>query len=168
MIKKFSQIIIIVFILGGCKNASDNNLEIYKTNEPLVIEGLNKDIWNKASSESLLYLAEFNDRIISNRLNESNLDFSANFKSLWDDSYLYLRFEVVDDFVFTEEVYPENPEKIEWVPWNSDAIELFFDMDDEKGHDFNVENNHFRYEFVYGYGVSSYTLSPLKGSNFSQ
>jgi hypothetical protein len=72
------------------------------------------------------------------------IDFSANWKALWDDNFLYFQINVHDDYI-----YYSNADG-----WRNDNIELHFDMNNESDGtscetvDENWQIDNFQYRFI--------------------
>lgn len=99
------------------------------------------------SNDAAIRLANIIDGKIQN-----SQDLSAVWQSKWDDKYLYVRIDTIDDhFVRDSEM-----------PWSDDSIEIFVDADGSRGNTFDGKND---FHFIYRWkdrGVNLSRNSPKK------
>ncbi len=108
--------------------------EIPYSNESIVIDGLAKEkSWSKTDWQMI------NHPIIG-ALPETS-DFSGRYKLLWDQQYIYILAEIIDDKLFDG-----HPNPIDFY-WDDDCLEIFIDEDASGGnHQFNF--NAFAYHLA--------------------
>ena len=99
------------------------------------------------SNKSSIRLANIIDGKIKN-----GKDLSAVWQSKWDEEFLYVRIDTVDDkFIRDSEM-----------PWSDDSIEIFVDADGSRGSKYDGKND---FHFIYRWkdkGVSLSRNSPQK------
>jgi len=115
--------------VNGCESqraviavSVSNNLPVYKTSTPVVVDGQIDDIWNDISR-----------REIENEIRPSisgPADLSGWFKTLWDEQYFYVLAVVTDDVKIndSQDVYED------------DGIELFFDIGNNKANTYGARD----------------------------
>ena len=110
---------------AGNKSGKSNNItavtpvlpaiSAIKTTTPPVIDGEIDEVWQLAQVYPL-----------TKGLNNTNItdeaDFSVSFRALWDEDSLYLMAEIKD----------LNHHTIAPFPWESDGVEFYFDMNNDK------------------------------------
>jgi hypothetical protein len=87
-----------------------------RTDTPPVIDGQIDEIWKHAQVYPLT-------KGLNNPKITNEADFSVSFRALWDEDSLYLMAEIKD----------LNFHTIAPFPWESDGIEFYFDMNNDKG-----------------------------------
>ena len=99
--------------------------EIYKVETPPAIDGTVDDVWNNPLVEiyraQTVLLGEFDD-----------MDLSGSSKALWDDTYVYLLAEVVDDVKKND-----SPSAI----YQDDNVEFYFDGNNGKTNTYEPGND---------------------------
>ncbi len=107
--------------VNGCESpraviavSVSNNLPVYKTSVPVVVDGQIDEIWNDVSSRDIE--TEIRPSV------SGPADLSGWFKTLWDEQYFYILAVVTDDVKVndSQDVYED------------DGIELFFDIGNNK------------------------------------
>lgn len=85
------------------------------------IDGTNLDdaIWQQAAWQPMPYLMA--------GTKPASSDFAGRYRLLWDDKYLYLQAEIVDDVL-----WDSRPNPLE-AYWDDDALEVFIDSDASGG-----------------------------------
>jgi len=89
-----------------------------------VIDGELDEIWNSAPAVTPRYIS-------------GNTFTTASFKALWDDYALYILAEVKDKELSAQS---DNPP-------NQDSLEIFLDENNDKDHDYGVDDLHYRVNF---------------------
>jgi hypothetical protein len=96
-----------------------------KTATSPVIDGIIDEIWQQAQVYPLT-------KGLNNNKITNEADFSVSFRALWDKDSLYLMSEIKD----------LNFHTIAPFPWESDGVEFYFDMNNDKGNsmgDYNYQ-----------------------------
>ncbi|MCM5663047.1 sugar-binding protein [Galbibacter mesophilus] len=106
-----------------------------KTNTPILIDATIEDSWNASEVISM-------DKVPLGTVSDST-DLDATFRLLWDEDYLYILVNVMDN----ELVPVEDPSKI----WNYDGIEIYIDATNDKTDSYNTNDR----QIVYTYNASS-------------
>lgn len=135
--------LILILTLSCCKNLQSVNhnqsiesdtinkvengaFKAYKSKTPIQIDGFSKeDIWSKVEWNNMNYLW------MGNAVDSS--DYYGKFKVAWDNQYLYILVEVIDD-----SLNPTLKDGIENY-WKGDYVEVFIDEDNSGG---NHQYNH--------------------------
>lgn len=122
-------------LLAGNKNIVDDVLQVRKTLEAPVIDGIMDNVWLITSAQAMV-LSEGRslDTLVSFD------DHYAAFRALWDDDNFYIFMSVVDDSIKVEADVAS--------PWLNDCIEIFFDGQNEKATSYDANDVQWRY--VYG------------------
>jgi hypothetical protein len=118
--------IIILFMLIVITFSSQKTMaiEANKATEKIVVDGITDEAWSKSTWYPI-------DKIMLGSLSNKN-DFSGRFKLLWDENYLYLTAEIIDDVLFDQHADPLK------LYWDDDCFEVFIDEDKSGGnHQFN-------------------------------
>ncbi len=128
---------IIMFLLFNTVVLADENtnqLQAHKAQEKMIIDGAaNESSWTIGEWQPLNHL------ILGQQ--PTKQDFSGQFKLLWDEQYLYLLVEVIDDVLFDQYADPLH------FYWDDDCLEIFIDEDASGGnHQFNF--NAFAYHIA--------------------
>lgn len=108
------------------KNAKEDGVfQAKKTSEPIQIDGCNKDTaWMNADWYSMNYIW------MGNKV--ATTDYHGRFKLAWDEEYLFILVEVIDDTL-----HPTLKNGLENF-WKGDYVEVFIDEDKSGGnHKFN-------------------------------
>jgi len=103
-------------------------------------------MWNNNASLRL-------SNIISGKI-QNGRDLSAVWQSHWDDRFLYIRVDTIDDMFVRDSK----------VPWNDDSIELYIDADGNRSSHFDGKND---FHLIYRWKDQSVSLSknsPHKGN----
>jgi len=103
-------------------------------------------MWNNNASLRLT-------NIISGKI-QNGRDLSAVWQSHWDDRYLYVRVDTIDDMFVRDSK----------APWSDDSIELYIDADGSRSSKFDGKND---FHFIYRWkdrNVSLSKNSPHKGN----
>ena len=121
-------------VVAGPATIVDGVLKIPYTNEAPVIDGQLDGVWNSVTATPMLLFE-------GGPVDTMGIfdDHYTNFRTLWDDDYFYVFVQVVDDEL-------DGSEKAE--PWNSDAVEIFFDGQNEKATSYDA--NDIQWRWVYG------------------
>jgi len=117
------QFIFLVFL--GMTSNSLLAKNVFKTNELMVIDGI--------ASEKIWYQLEWNpiNQPIIGPLPDAK-DFSGRYKLTWDQNFIYILVEIVDDKLFDGHPIPTD------FYWDDDCLEIFIDEDASGGnHQFN-------------------------------
>ena len=132
MIRVFCFLSLIVAI--GCNSSSFDNSHISKCDEKITIDGYPKEkVW--ASTHWRLM-----DQLwLGDAYTED--DFSGKYKLLWDEDYLYVLAEIVDDTLI------DNYEDGLIRYWDDDCLEIFVD-EDASGGDHKYSYNAFAYHIA--------------------
>lgn len=130
--KIFSQMIIGLSLLFLSNKASAYEVEL--TKQAIEIDGLaTEQIWTTQKWQAI-------DQAIIGKLPES-MDFSGRYKLLWDQNFIYILAEIVDDKLFDG-----HPNPVDFY-WDDDCLEIFIDEDASGGnHQFNF--NAFAYHLA--------------------
>ena len=136
---KYFLLLTILYTSVACsqKTQSDTDYIAHKT-EAITIDGIaSEETWEQAEWHTL------DQRWLGEPYSEE--DFSGRFKLAWDEDYLYLMAEIVDDSLVN--IY-EGTETY----WDDDILEIFVDEDRSKGnHQYN--HNAFAYHVDIDYNV---------------
>ena len=90
------------------------------TSAPVTIDGMASEAaWGNAQWHSL-------DKLMVGNMPEKH-DFSGRYKLLWDENYLYLQAEIVDDVLIDNHPDPTK------AYWDDDCLEVFIDEDASGG-----------------------------------
>ncbi|MGB3801481.1 MAG: sugar-binding protein, partial [Lewinella sp.] len=104
------------------------------TGRPIVVDGTMESTWDQAQIYDL-------DQVSTGTVS-SAADLSASYRTMWDDDYLYLLVNVVDDVI----VPVANPDQ----PWNFDGVEIYLDATNDKTESYNGNDR----QVLYGYGTA--------------
>jgi hypothetical protein len=136
--KKVLLTIAVFYLLTICVSAQTqyDTIYNYKTNSEVTIDGQAlEDCWENAEWHEI-------DQVwIPYGATMSNGDFSGKFKVSWDESFLYVLVEVVDDMLSDDHSNPLQS----W--WEDDCLEVFIDEDRSMG-------NHERNNNAFAYHIS--------------
>jgi hypothetical protein len=124
----------LVFTSGTLKSQTQNDTIFnYITKTPVTIDGkANEECWANAEWHNMHQV------LIPYGATMEPGDFEGKFKVAWDEQYLYILVEVVDDSLSDNFSNPLQ----DW--WNDDCVEIFIDENRSKGeHERN--NNAFAY-----------------------
>lgn len=99
--------------------------DVKHTATPIKIDGLAEQTWDSAEWHPMSYL-------MADSVPKSE-DFSGRYKLLWDNQYLYLQAEIIDDILYDKIADP----KVKY--WDDDSLEVFIDSDASGG---NHQYNH--------------------------
>lgn len=110
-----------LMVLGNLKlNAN----EIHFTGSKIVIDGKIESLWDKATWHRMPYL------MAGSKPNAQ--DFTGKYQLLWDQNYLYLHAEIIDDILYDKSPAPT----LNY--WQDDCLEVFIDSDASGGiHQYN-------------------------------
>ncbi|WP_289028099.1 sugar-binding protein [uncultured Paraglaciecola sp.] len=98
--------------------------EIAFTPTTIKIDGIAESTWDQADWHDIPYLIQGEQ--------PSAADFSGRYKVLWDNQFLYVQAEIVDDILIDKIADPLERY------WDDDALEIFIDSDASGGnHQFN-------------------------------
>jgi len=103
-------------------------------------------MWNNNSSLRL-------SNIVSGKI-QNGRDLSAVWQSHWDDRFLYVRVDAIDDMFVRDSK----------APWSDDSIELYIDADGSRSSQFDGKND---FHFIYRWkdrNVSLSKNSPRRGN----
>jgi hypothetical protein len=115
---------------GGAVALEPGSLNIAKTSSVPVLDGKVDPAWSAASA---IKLEKVNNGVVS-----SAADLSSTLRALWDDTALYVLYEVTDDA--KQGVGP--------YPWERDAVEIYLDGDGQKGSSYGADD----FQFVFPLG----------------
>lgn len=127
----------------------------YRVDQPPVIDGKMDDAcWDKADWYAI-------DQVwLGPEVSPS--DFSGKFKVAWDENFIYVLVEVVDDTLM--DIHEDGLVKY----WDDDCVEVFFDEDDSDGEHTN-NFNAFAYHIGLDYSVVDFgTEGPLYFNDHAQ
>jgi hypothetical protein len=149
-----TTILLIFFTLAVFGQTQNDTLFCYLTKTPVVIDGqANEECWENAEWNAI-------DQVwIPWGTSMKNGDFEGRFKVAWDEDFLYVLVEVVDDSLSDD--YSNPLEK--W--WEDDCLEIFIDENRSKG-DHTYNNNAFAYHVSLFYDAID--LASWGGANFKQ
>ena len=100
-------------------------IDVEHTATPITIDGVSESAWDQAKWQPMPFLMD-------GTLPDSDKDFKGRYKLLWDENYLYLQADIVDDVLI--DTHPDPTDKY----WDDDALEVFIDSDASGGnHQFN-------------------------------
>jgi len=88
------------------------------------IDGVIDDVWKDAPVVTPKYVS-------------GNIDTSAVFRALWDDNGLYILAQVKDKTLSVQS----------GTPYSQDSLELFLDENNNKAHDYGIDDLHFRVNY---------------------
>lgn len=112
--------------------------KVFKTGETIVVDGkMEEDIWQKTESRTLDYFY---------RVEKSDDEQQTTFRMLWDETHLYLFYEMKDKFLTARET------KRDGEPYLDDCAEIFFitvpdSLDTHFGYELNL--NKASNDFIY-------------------
>jgi hypothetical protein len=134
MIKILLSAIISVILISPvlCQTQNDTIFN-YLTTSPVTIDGqATEECWANAEWHAI-------DQVwIPFNATMQNGDFEGRFKVAWDELYLYVLVEVIDDSLSDDHSNPLS----NW--WDDDCLEVFIDENRSKG-DHELNNNAFAY-----------------------
>ncbi|HSO87809.1 MAG TPA: sugar-binding protein [Draconibacterium sp.] len=141
MIIRFLLISAFYFILPGILAGQTQNDTIfcYKTKTPVVVDGqATEDCWANAEWHAI-------DQVwIPWNAKMKEGDFTGRFKVAWDELYLYVLAEVVDDSLSDDHTNPLQNY------WDDDCLEVFIDENRSKGdHERNCNAFAYHVSLVY-------------------
>lgn len=122
------------------QSTSNSNYAAFRASEGIEIDGLAKE----ASWSSALWYPIDQNWVGPNY---SPDDFSGRFKMTWDDNYLYVLAEIIDDTLID---IHEDPKEFYW---DDDCLEIFVD-EDASGGDHQYNHNAFAYHIGLDYTVA--------------
>lgn len=132
---RYTLLYIVFFVWTGIASGQTQKDTLFAvwTAQPVVIDGSSADkCWSKTDWHPIDQVWMPYDAT----LNEG--DFSGRFKLAWDEDYLYVLVEIVDDMISDDHSNPLQ----NW--WDDDCLEVFIDENRSKGnHQYN--NNAFAY-----------------------
>jgi hypothetical protein len=100
-------------------------IDVAHTSTPITIDGISESAWDNAKWHSMPYLMD-------GTLPSPDADFKGRYRLLWDQNYLYLQADIVDDVLIDTHADPT------YKYWDDDALEVFIDSDASGGnHQFN-------------------------------
>ncbi|WP_459481556.1 sugar-binding protein [Clostridium saccharoperbutylacetonicum] len=102
------------------------------------IDGIIDDIWKDAPVVTPKYVS-------------GKLDTSAEFRALWDDNALYILAQVKD----------KNLSVQSGTPYAQDSLELFLDENNDKTHDYGIDDLHFRVNYENAQSVDAGNIERL-------
>ena len=105
------------------------------TGRPITVDGTMESIWEQAESYDL-------DQVATGTVSGA-ADLSASYRTMWDENYLYLLVDVIDDII----VPVANPAQ----PWNYDGVEVYLDVTNDKTEAYNANDR----QVLYGYGAEA-------------
>lgn len=119
--------------MAGDKNIVDDVLQIPKTTEAPVIDGVMDEVWFSVAAYPMgLYESGSVDTSMSFP------DHFSTFRAMWDDEAFYVFVTVVDDSQLTTSANP----------WENDCVEIFFDGGNEKTFEaYDANDQQWRYVF---------------------
>ncbi len=125
MNQKFTLFILLAIIYIATavgQMTQQDTMYVYRSAEPIVIDGKADDLaWADAEWFAI-------DQVwIPYNATMADGDFEGRFKLSWDDEYLYILAEIVDDMLSDDH---ENPLQ-NW--WDDDCLEVFIDENRSKG-----------------------------------
>lgn len=102
------------------------------------IDGIIDDVWKDAP-------------VVTPKYALGNIDTSAEFRALWDDKALYILAQVTD----------KNLSVKSGTPYAQDSLELFLDENNDKTHDYGVDDLHFRVNYENAQSVDAGNIERL-------
>ncbi len=135
--KIFTILTLLTLLTGSVRSQTQNDtIFSYISKTPVVIDGqATEECWKNAEWHLI-------DQVMipwAAKMKEG--DFSGKFKVAWDEDFLYVLVEIVDDSLSDDHVNPLQ----NW--WDDDCLEVFIDEDRSKG-------NHERNCNAFAYHVS--------------
>jgi hypothetical protein len=129
-----SVFILVLFCLFGQSNTSfaQVNLQISSTNVAPVIDGNIDAVWDSQQGQAIGHVIS---PVSSDPFPPS--DFSANFKTMWDASSIYVLAVVTDD----SKINDSNES------WQDDALEVYFDIDNNKLTSYGINDYQFTFRW---------------------
>lgn len=140
--------LLLCFVFGTPTALSQNNkklslgeqplFKVSKTNTPLVIDGkMNEEVWSKTEARSLDYFY---------RIDKPTDQQKTTFRMLWDETMLYVFFDMEDQFLTVRETQRDGE------PYLDDCAEIFFitapdSLDTHFGYELNL--NKASNDFIY-------------------
>jgi len=137
MCRKFIYLIsfALVLSLAGYASAAEADIEIPSVGYPKpVLDGVMDNVW-LLSTEQVMAL-------FTGEEPTSPEDCSASWWALWDEEYLYVLVNVIDEAL----VQDSDPSQ----GWLDDRVEIFIDGDNAKGA--STDNNDYQYNFRWNFG----------------
>lgn len=108
-----SKLLLFCFLFGGLVTLGQQAESVYTVNV-VTLDGESKESdWELATWYNI-------DQVVLGS-NLSPNDFSGKFKSIWDENYIYVLAEIIDDSLSDDHVDPTDNY------WNDDCIEIFID-----------------------------------------
>ncbi len=112
-------IIIPILIFLSC-STTENETHIIKSSDEIIIDGkATETTWSKAHWRPL------DQRWLGEKFTSE--DFSGRYKLAWNQNYLYILAEIIDDKLI--DIHNDGLEKY----WDDDCLEIFVDEDNSKG-----------------------------------
>ena len=84
-------------------------IDVEHTSTPITIDGVSESAWDKATWHDMPYLMD-------GTLPSNDADFKGRYRLLWDQNYLYLQADIVDDVLIDTHADPT------YKYWDDDAI----------------------------------------------
>ena len=158
----FLILVCLVFFLGCGQHVVHYSSQ--KCNVHPLIDGKIDSIW------ALIPHVKLHNYNLGEKYVTDSMDLSANYRMCWDMENLYILVTVIDDKVFDIRKFSYVTD----IPANydCDCVELFFDMNNDKGGygTFDLLDDDFRFEFVFGgrYIGGSYKTSANINYQFAE
>jgi hypothetical protein len=121
----FSSVLVCAPICAASTKDPSNAMDVKHTPTPVKVDGVAEQTWDSAQWQPMPYL-------MADSAPQAD-DFSGRYKLLWDNQYLYLQAEIIDDVLFDKTADP----KVKY--WEDDCLEVFIDSDASGG---NHQYNH--------------------------
>ncbi len=121
--KKFTAFILLILLAGIAWSQTQNDtIFCFKSNTPVTIDGqATEECWTQAGWNVIDQVwIPYNETMKEG-------DFEGRFKVAWDENFLYILVEVIDDSLSDDYSDPLS----NW--WNDDCLEIFIDEDRSKG-----------------------------------
>jgi hypothetical protein len=137
MCKKMIYLVSFAFVLGlaGYVSAAEADIEIPSVGYPKpIIDGVMDDVWLLSTEQVITIFIEAEPT--------SPEDCSGSWWALWDEEYLYVLVNVIDEAL----VQDSDPGQ----GWLDDRAEIYVDGDNAKGA--STDNNDYQYNFRWNHG----------------
>jgi endoglucanase len=107
------------------------NYKIYKTLNPITVDGTIDPIWNNAG-----VLPQAFTNILQTGITNT-ADLSGDFKALWDNNYLYILGNVQDNVL-----NQDSPNA-----WDDDGVEVYIDINNDKAGTYAANDVEYNFEY---------------------
>ncbi len=137
MCRKLSCLIFFALVLGlaGYVSAAEADIEIPSVGYPKpILDGVMDDVWLLSTEQVMTFF--------TGEEPTSPEDCSGSWWALWDEEYLYVLVNVIDEAL----VQDSDPSQ----GWLDDRVEIYVDGDNAKGA--STDNNDYQYNFRWNFG----------------